>query len=446
MKKFLPSLLLSVFFSSLLTCDLAAEVRITVYNDNTGLVNETRDFTLKKGRGELRYEEVASTIDPTSVSFTADGVSVVEQNYEYDLVSREKLYEKYIGKQIFFELEIDEKKRERKPATLLSASGGIILEMNGDIWIDPPGKIVLPELPEGLILKPTLVWLLDVKRGGKRRCEVSYLASGIGWHADYVGVINENDSEMELEGWVTVANHTGATYKDAKLKVVAGAVHRVEKPRPRYAKGMEMAVMAAAPPRFEERGFFEYHLYDLKEPTTIRSNEEKQIRFINPTKTGMKKIYTYDGTRYDKVQVKLEFKNSKDNGLGIPLPQGKVRIYKRDRDGSLLFAGEDMIKHTPKDETVRLYIGDAFDIVAERKVVATKKIADRVREDTYEISIRNHKDEKVTVQVVEHLANYWEVIKTSHTYEKKDAHTIEFAVDVPKDGTEKLTYTVRYSW
>ena len=437
----LPLLFTSCFLLSI--SNLHGEVRITVYNDNTGLVNETREFTLKKGRGELKYVDVASTIDPTSVSFTADGVSVIEQNYEYDLVSREKLYEKYIGKKIFFELEVDEKKRERKTATLLSARGGIVLEMDNNIWIDPPGKIVLPELPEGLILKPTLVWLLDVKKGGKRKCEVSYLASGIGWHADYVGVVNKDDSEMELEGWVTITNHTGATYENAKLKVVAGAVHRVEEPRPRYAKGIEREL--AAPLRFEERGFFEYHLYDLKEPTTIRSNEEKQIRFINPVTIGTKKIYIYDGTRYNKVQVKLEFKNSKENGLGVPLPQGKARIYKRDKDGSLLFAGEDRIGHTPKDETVRLYIGDAFDIVGERKVIETKKIAERVREETYEISIRNHKDEKITVQVVEHLADYWEIIKTSHTYKKKDAYTIEFPIDVAKGGEEKITYTVRYT-
>lgn len=446
MKNLTLFLSLSIFCFLLFTANLPGEVRITIYNDNTGLINEIREFTLKKGRGELKYEDVASTIDPTSVSFTAEGVSVVEQNYEYDLVSRGKLYEKYIGKEIFFEPEVNEKKRERKTAKLLSTKGGIVLEMAGNIWIDPPGKIVLPELPEGLILKPTLVWLLDVKREGRRKCEVSYLASGINWHTDYVGVVNKDDTEMEFEGWVTITNHTGTTYENAKLKVVAGAVHRVKRLRPRYAKGMEAVLMEAAPPRFEERRFFEYHLYDLKEPTTIRSNEEKQIRFIDPTQTKTKKIYIYDGTRYNKVQVKLEFKNSKDDGLGIPLPQGKVRIYKRDRDGSLLFAGEDRIEHTPKDETVRLYIGDAFDIVAERKVITTKKIADKVREDTYEISIRNHKDEKVTVQVLEHLPDYWEIIKTSHTYTKKDAHTIEFFIDVPKGGEKKLTYTVRYTW
>ncbi len=438
---------LALLFPLLLTgSSLVSEVRITVYNDNTGLINEVREFELKKGRGELRYEDVAATIDPTSVSFTAEGVSVVEQNYEYDLVSREKLHQKYIGREVFFELEVDEKKRVRKTAILLSARGGLILEMDGNIWIDPPGGIVLPELPEGLILKPTLVWLLDVKRGGKKRCEVSYLASGINWHADYVGVVNEDESKMEIEGWVTITNHTGTTYEDAKLKVVAGGVHRVEEPRPRYAKGEEMAFMAVAAPRFEERRFFEYHLYDLKEPTTIRSNEEKQIRFINPVKVKTKKTYIYDGSRYGKVKVKLEFENSKDAGLGIPLPEGKVRIYKRDKDGALLFAGEDRIEHTPKDETVRLYIGDAFDIVGERKQVDVKRIADNVREETYEISIRNHKSEKVTVKVVEHFGNYWEIVKANYNYEKKDANTIEVPLEIGKNGEKTLKYTVRYSW
>ncbi len=437
---------LIIFLSMLSVSRLPGEVRITVYNDDIGLINETREFELEKGRQELRYEDVASTIDPTSVSFNATGISVVEQNYEYDLVSVWKLYEKYIGREIYFELKIDEKKRERKTARLLSASDGIILEIDGDIWINPPGRVILPELPEGLILKPSLVWLLDVDRGGKRECEVSYLASGINWYADYVGVVNENDTEMEIEGWVTITNHTGTTYEDAKLKVVAGTVHRVEEFKRMLAVEAGIFAAKAAPPSFEERKFFEYHLYDLKEPTTIRSNEEKQIRFINPTTTKTKKIYIYDGTRYDDVKVMLEFKNSKENGLGIPLPQGKVRVYKRDRDGSLLFAGEDRIEHTPKDETIRLYIGDAFDIVGERKLLSATKIAERVREEEYEISIRNHKDERITVQVVEHLGRYWEILRSSHDYEKKDAQTIEFSVEIAGNGEQKITYTIRYSW
>lgn len=420
---------------------LPGDIRITVYNDETGLINEIREFMLEKGRQEVKYEDVAATIDPTSVSFKANGVSVVEQNYEYDLVSVWKLYEKYIGREILFELEVDEKRRERKTARLLSASGGIILEMDGNIWIDPPGKVILPELPEGLILRPSLVWLLDVEKGGRRECEVSYLASKIGWHADYVGVLNEDDTEMDIEGWVTIANHTGTTYENARLKVVAGTVHRIEEKVWRVEA--EEYAAKAAPPRFEERKFFEYHLYDLKEPTTIRSNEEKQIRFISPTTTGTDKIYTYDGSRYDNVRVMIEFRNSKENGLGIPLPQGKVRMYKKDRDGSLLFSGEDMIDHTPKDESVRLYIGDAFDIVCERKLIETKKIAQGVREDEYEISVRNHKDTKVIVQVVEHFGTYWEILKSSHDYEKKDARTIEFPVEVPANSEQKVVYTVR---
>ncbi len=434
-----------VIFSLSLLCfpAICGEIRITVYNDQTGLINETREFSLDKGRQELRFEDVAATIDPTSVSFKAAGVSVIEQNYEYDLVSVGKLYEKYIGKEIFFELELDEKRRERKTARLLSASGGLILEMEGDIWTNPPGKVVLPELPEGLILRPSLVWRLDAERSGKRDCEVSYLASSIGWYADYVGISNEDDTQMDIEGWVTITNHTGTTYPNAKLKVVAGTVHRVEEKVWR-----EQAEYAAkgAPPGFEQRRFFEYHLYDLKEPTTIRSNEEKQIRFISPTTTTTEKIYTYDGTRYDNVRVMIEFENSEENGLGIPLPQGKVRVYKRDKDGSLLFAGEDRIDHTPKDEVVRLYIGDAFDIVCERKLIETTKIADRVREDAYEISVRNHKDTKLVVQVVEHLGRFWEILRSSHDYEKKDALTIEFPVEVEANGEQKVVYKVRYTW
>ena len=439
MKKLMPILTLPFFVSA-----LSADVRITIYNDNIGLINEVRKFDMNKGRVELRFEDVAATIDPTSVSFIAEGVSVVEQNFEYDLVSVRKLYEKYIGREIFFDIDLGEGTRERKRAVLLSVSDGIIIEMDNKIWIDPPGGIVLPELPEGLILKPSLVWLLDVTRGGKRRVEISYLADGINWHADYVGIMNEDDTEMKLEAWVTITNHTGTTFKDANLKVVAGAVRRVERRRPIHAKA-EMIMRDVAPPRFEERRFFEYHLYDLKEKTTIRSDEVKQIRFLNPTRLKTEKRYIYDGTRHNRVQVKLEFENSKKNRLGIPLPEGRVRVYKRDRDAALLFAGEDRIEHTPRDETVRLYIGDAFDIVGERKVIDRKKIAERVREETYQIEIRNRKDEKIRVQVVERPGGYWEVVQTSHKYEKKDTNTIEFSLNVPGGEEEKLIYTVRYS-
>jgi len=428
-----------LFIASLLFQD----VRVTIYNDNIGLVKDTREFELKKGRTKLEFTNVASTIDPTSVGFKAKDVNIVEQNYEYDLINSSKLLEKYTDR----EITTTTKEGTVYSGTLLSFDDkNLTIKDKSGVKIlrrENIEKIDLPEIPEGLITKPTLVWWLDSKRKGKSRCEVSYLAGGLNWHADYVGILEKNEKSMDLSGWVTAENRSGTSYENAKLKVVAGKPHRVEKKRfVPYAKGMR--VEAAMAPRFKERAFFEYHIYDLKGKTTLKNNSEKQITFISPTNVRTKKVYIYEGGK--NVKVKLKFKNSKSAGLGIPLPMGKVRLYKEDVDKSLEFIGEDRIEHTPKDETVRLYLGDAFDLVGERKVVSTRKIADRVREESYKIKIRNHKKEKVTVNIIEKLWGDWEILKSNKKYEKLDAHTIKFVVDILSDKEAIVTYTARFVW
>ncbi|MCK4353345.1 DUF4139 domain-containing protein [candidate division WOR-3 bacterium] len=424
---------------------LILSVRVTVYNSNLGLIKDTRTFNFEKGKQKIEFKDVASSIDPTSVSFKASHIEILEQNYEYDLVSPVKLFKKYIDHKIT--LFMKEGKIEEgillsfndKNITLKSRDGIKIIERDEIIHTN------LPKLPEGLITRPTLMWWVYSKSSGKKECEVSYLTENINWHAEYTGILK--DSELDFSGWVSVNNRSGATYPDAKLKLVAGKPHRIEKPRPRFMREAKIEAAALAVPRFEERAFFEYHIYDLKEPTTIKDNEEKQIRFIPSTQVKIKKVYVYDGRKRAKsVEVRLEFKNSEESGLGIPLPEGKVRVYKEDTDGSLEFAGEDKISHTPKDELVSLWLGDAFDLVGERKIMKDSKITDRVREQEIEISLRNHKSSKVKIKVIEHLFGDWEILKYSYPFEKKDAYTIEFNPEIAANSEEKVKYKVRISW
>jgi hypothetical protein len=436
-----------------------ADVSVTIYNQDLGLIKDVRELEFQKGRSVIRFTDVASQIDPTSVHFkpinSSDKVSILEQNYQYDLVSSTKILQKYIDREIelFTASEGPTQEGKSYKGKLLSYSNDNVTlrESNGAIRIvrlDEVRDLYFPTLPEGLITKPTLVWLLDSQVSGKKKAEVSYLTSGINWHAEYVAVVDQRDQNLELAGWVSVDNRSGASYEEAKVKLIAGEVHRVAEDRvaPRLAKGY-VAEMAAGVPQFEEKAFFEYHLYTLLRPATIKDNEIKQVSLFPSTGVQVKKIFTYDGARYeDKVRVELEFKNSEAAGLGMPLPQGKIRVYKEDVDQALEFVGEDKIDHTPKDEKVRVFLGNAFDIVGERQKIDFKKISEDVSQETYQIKLRNHKEEAVEVVVVEHLWSYtnWEIREFTLPYEKKDASTIEFKVQLDKDQEVLLNYTVRY--
>ena len=435
-------------------CSLAGQkdISITIYNNNLALVKDVRTLNLSKGQVEVNFTDVASQIDPTSVHFKSltdpEKVTILEQNYEYDLVSSSKILEKYIDKTIRVFTEGD----RIFEGTLLSAKEGDLILSDEEGGIRTlQGKSILhveyPALPEGLITRPTLIWILQNDRAGDHQTEVSYLTNGVNWHAEYVAVVNPDDTHLELGGWVSIHNTSGATYENAKLKLIAGEVHRVEerKPMPLYRAKADLA--AAAVPQFEEKAFFEYHMYTLRRRASIKDRQIKQMSLFPNAGVEVRKIFTYDGTRDDqKVRVNLEFQNSKASGLGIPLPKGKLRVYKEDEDKSLQFIGEDLIDHTPKDEKVRVYLGNAFDIVGERKVVERERITDRVREEQVEIKLRNHKESDITVVVIEHLYGDWKIIHSSQEYRKKDARTIEFDVPVAKDTESTVTYQVRYSW
>lgn len=436
-------------------------IALTIYNVNLGLVKDRRELRIPKGTGELKFMDVASQIIPTSVHIKSlvnpDSLQVLEQNYEYDLLNPQKLMDKYVGKEVrLYQKNPYTEREEVVTATLLSNNGGPIYKIGDDITFGHPGRVIFPGVPESLISKPTLVWLLENSLQSLQKIEASYLTNGINWRADYVVTLNDKDDKADLSGWVTIDNKSGTTYKDAKIKLVAGDVNRV-KDEVMYQKGMmKMAEAAARPaPQFKEEEFFEYHIYALQRPATVKENQTKQISLVNADDIKVRKELVFYGAQYyyrssygesisnQKVGVYVEIANRKEDNLGIPLPKGTVRVYKHDSEGSLQFVGEDSIDHTPKDEKIRVKLGDAFDVVGARKQTDWKKIAYDTYEAAFEISLRNHKKEDVVVKVIEPIPGEWTMLNSSHDHKKTEAFTAEFSIPVPKDKETKLTYRVR---
>jgi hypothetical protein len=439
-----------------------AGVAVTIYNVNLGLVKDQRDVNLPKGVGELRFMDVASQIIPTSVHIKSlvnpETLQILEQNYEYDLLNPQKLLDKYVGKEVkLYQKNPYTEREEMVTATLLSNNGGAIFRIGDEITFGHPGRIIFPGVPENLISKPTLVWLLENTLPSAQKVEATYLTNGINWRSDYVVTLNDKDDRADLSGWVTIDNKSGTTYRDANIKLVAGDVNRA-KDEMDYKKGMmraaEVAAKAAAP-QFKEEEFFEYHIYTLQRSATVKDNQTKQISLVNADNIAVKKELVYYGAPYyyrssygekisnQKVGVFVEIANKKDHNLGIPLPKGTVRVYKKDSDGSLQFVGEDSIDHTPKDEKIRIKLGDAFDVVGSRKQTDWKKIAYDTYEAAFEISLRNHKKENVVVKVIEPIPGEWTMLSSSHEHKKTEAFTAEFNIPVEKDKETKLTYRVR---
>jgi hypothetical protein len=447
------------------TAESRKSVSVTVYNVNLALVRETRSLDVSKaGEATLRFMDVPSAINPRTVhlsSLTAPGsLSVLEQNYEYDLISPEKLMEKYVGREVEIVEQAEDLSTRVVKATLLSTNGGPVYRVGDRIVLGQTGKVTLPDLPRDLVSRPTLVWTVASDKPGRQDVEASYLTDGMNWSADYVAVVDADDRKADLTGWVTVENRSGAGFADATLKLVAGDVRRVTPGIDdlRY-KGMreDVARMAAAP-QFAEESFFEYHLYTLERPTTIKDNQTKQISLLEAKGAPVVKKLLLMGepswyrgqygtlTTGQKVAVTLELKNAKESGLGMPLPKGIVRVYKRDRSGAQQFVGEDRIDHTPKDETVKLHVGDAFDVVADRTQTDYKVVSPRESEAAFAISIRNHKEEDVVVTVREPVGGDWKILSSSIPGKKLDAGTIEFEVPVAKGKETKLTYRVSVKW
>jgi len=436
-------------------------VAVTIYNVNLGLVKDQRVINLPEGLGELKFMDVASQIIPASVHIKSligpDTLQVLEQNYEYDLLNPQKLLDKYVGKEVkLYNKNPYTEREEIVTATLLSNNGGPIFRIGDEITFGHPGRIIFPGVPENLISKPTLVWLIDNSLKTPQKVEASYLTNGINWRADYVVTLNDKDTEADLSGWVTLDNKSGATYRDAKLKLVAGDVNRVKDEETYKNKMMRVAEMAAAAaPQFKEEEFFEYHIYTLQRRSTIKENQTKQISLLTADTVPVRKELLFRGAAYyyynrygeaithQKVGVFVEIENKKDHNLGMPVPKGIVRVYKQDSEGSLQFVGEDAIDHTPKDEKIRIKLGDAFDVVGSRKQKDWKKIASDTYEAEFEISLRNHKKEDVTVKVIEPVPGDWTMLTSSHEYKKSEAFAAEFSIPVLKDSETKLIYRVR---
>ena len=421
---------------------------VTIYNSNLGVVKDSREIKLNSGLSEIRITDVAKLIDPTSVHIKLDG-EVLEQNYQYDLVSFNKILQKYIDK----EISLVNDKGELIEGKLLSSMGGdVVLEKKDGGLVMIPNinsyRFSVGSLPEGLITKPTLVWQVKSKKSGNQDVEISYQTQGMNWHAEYVAVLNKDDTKLDLNSWVSVENNCGTTFKNAKLKLIAGDVNRVTNNNRMY-KGrnpVELMSMTADAAQFEEKEFFEYHIYNLQRPTTIAQNETKQISLFESEDVDANKKYFYQSSGYNskgKINVIIEFSNKEEENLGVPMPKGKVRVYKSDGE-SVEFIGEDLIDHTPKNETIKLKIGDAFDILAEERQVDHNKVTNRAYEQTLEVIIKNRKNENVVVEVERILGLNWEILNTTIDYKKKNAQTITFQVPVKKNDETVLTYKVKY--
>jgi hypothetical protein len=454
------------------TLDDQQSVAVTIYNQNLALVKDQRKVKLNTGLNKLALRDVSAQIRPETAllrSLTqAGGLSILEQNFDFDLLTPQKLLEKYVGRTVTVVktnpatgIETSEQ------AQVLSANNGVVMKIGDRIETGIPGRIVYGDVPANLRDRPTLVVQLNSKTAAEQNIELSYLTSGLGWKADYVAELNAAEDRLDLSGWVTLTNTSGTTYRNAKLQLVAGDVNRVPEIRP-MLKTMRMDAMAAeaAAPMAEE-SLLEYHLYTLDRPTTIAENQTKQVALLSATAVPARKELVLRGEEYYyqsnylpnngelgqklKVGVFVEFDNKEASRLGMPLPKGVMRVYKKDSIGNPQFVGEDNIDHTPKNESVRLKLGNAFDVTADRKQTDFKRLPNPAKgnnafESAYEIVLKNAKKERVTVSVQEPIPADWKMLKSSHPHEKANSNLATWKIDVPAEGKTTLTYRVQVKY
>jgi hypothetical protein len=460
------------------TAPVANEV--TVYNQGFGLVKETRSLNLKTGRQTVAVTDVASMIEPATVAIRSttdpNSISVLEQNYQYDLISPLAILNKSVGQKVRFIRHFGSQ-TETIEGTLISSptavvgtpeggnvqtyNGMVIRTDDGRILLNPTGDVEVVTLPAGLISQPTLLWDIESTRSGENTVELSYLTRGMSWKADYVLTI-DGKGKGDVKGWVTVDNQSGATFVDAKLKLLAGEVNRAQEPQAMARDMMAFGgARAEAKAGFQEESLFEYHLYTLQRPATVRNKETKQLSLLEAHDVPVAKRLIVDATRmYGRYlpsegaigtgnvspQVRLEFTNNQASHMGMPLPKGIVRVYQRDASGSVQMLGEDNIDHTPKDEKVSLVVGRSFDVVAERKRTDFRRINDHTVQESYEIEVRNRKDSAEQVYVIERSWGEWKIVKNSQDFVKLDANTFQFLVKLEPNETKKVTYTIETKW
>ena len=450
------------------TIDDQVDLAVTVYNSDIALVRDTRNLQLPAGNFDLRFMDIAATVNPATVHFRSltepSRVSVLEQNYEYDLLEPDKLLRKYVGRDVTlvrYRQDDGTTRFEEVKAHLLSYNSGPVWRIGNEIVTGMHADhIRFPELPENLYSRPTLIWTLNNAGTRAHRAETSYLASKLAWSADYVLTVARDDKAADLDGWVTLTNGSGTGFRNAKLQLVAGDLNRV---RQMLAGRMQDAVRraepAAAASEMTQEAFSEYHLYSLARRTSINNNETKQVSMLGATAVPVKKRFVVEGQRVyyhnfhhpgspikDVVQVYYQFRNEQKAGLGLPMPSGIVRVYQSDSKGGIQFVGEDRINHTPKDETLNLKIGNAFDVVSERNQIDFRKVGSSQYEVEFEITLRNHKDAPITVEVNEPVGGTWRMIRSSHEWQKTAAWAAQFEVPVAAGSEVKLRYRVHVTY
>lgn len=446
------------------------EVAVTIYNENLALVKDARKLTLKRGASSLAFRDVSAKMRPETAllrSISAPGsLSVLEQNFDFDLLTPQKLLEKYVGQSVnIIRTNPATGIETTEVAQVLAANDGVVLKIGNRIETGLPGRIVYNDVPSNLRDRPTLVMSLNNTSTAPQDVELSYLTGGLAWKADYVVELNSAEDKLDISGWVTLTNTSGASYRNAKLQLVAGDVNQVKERV--VVTGSSMSRMAAAPLMkandMAEESLFEYHLYTLNRPTTIAENQTKQVALLNASAVPARKEfllkgadYYYQGSYGDlgqkmKIGAFIEFDNKESSQLGMPLPKGVIRVYKKDSNGNAQFIGEDHIDHTPKNEKVRLKLGDAFDVTADKKQTDFKKMASSSKyvyifESAYEITLKNAKKEAVTVTVQEPMPGDWQMLSSSHTHVKGASNTAVWKINVPAEGSTKLVYRaqVRY--
>jgi hypothetical protein len=446
------------------TLDDQTDLAVTVYNSDIALVRDVRNVVLPAGTFDLRFMDIAATVNPATVHFRSltepARLGVLEQNYEYDLLDPDRLLHKYVGRDVTLvrrRTENGTTKDEEVTARLLSFNNGPVWRIGNEIvtGIDA-SQLRFPELPDTLYTRPTLIWTLDNTGTERHRVEATYLAQKLAWNADYVLTIGRDDKAADLDGWVTLSNNSGTAFRHASLQLVAGDLNRVrQEMRKAVMKDALMSNEAVAAPMAQE-SLSEYHLYTLGRKTTINNNETKQLSMLSGTGVPVTKRYVVDGQAWyyrngahpgsplkDTVQVLYQFRNDAKSGLGMPMPAGALRVYQADSKGALQFVGEDRIDHTPKDEDVNVKIGNAFDVVCERNQTDFRQIATSVYELEYAITLRNHKATPITVELNEPIGGTWQMLSSSHQWTKTAAWALQFRVPVAPDGTQVVKYRVR---
>jgi hypothetical protein len=443
------------------------DLSVTVYNSNIALVRDVRNLTVPSGLFRLKLMDIAATVNPATVHFRSltepDKLGVLEQNYEYDLLEPAKLLHKYVGKEVTITrsyLDNGTTKREEIKATLLADNNGPVWKIGNDIVTGMYGESYrFPEVPANLYDRPTLLMSLENSGSRKQQIEASYLAGNLSWNSDYVLTVGRDDKAADLDGWVTLVNNSGTAFHNARLQLVAGDLNRIQPaaaPMPARDMAMNKAMRAE---QFAQENFSEYHLYTLGRKTSLEDKETKQISLLQGSGIAVEKRFVVNGQNYyyhnqyspgspikDNVMVFYKFKNEEKSGLGMPMPAGNVRVYQKDSKGNMLFVGEDRIDHTPKDEALNIHIGTAFDVISERKQTDYKSISSHVWEMEFEITLRNHKDSPITVEVNEPIGGDWEMLTSSYKYSKTAAWAAQFNVPVGANGTSVLKYRIRAHW